>query len=371
MKSLKSPFGDLRITDLWDEVREKMNLLYTFQLFIMNSLERVLATIPGIDTDYQPFTMLLSLYGASLIKAGTVEYYRNPALWFEGQKAVVDTFDPDILITPFSFPIEAEAYGCELLFLDKYAPNTKKPVITHLSQIKDLPTPDFEKSPSIRFFLQSTGLLAENYGKSKAIASPIHAPSDIPALLMGVEMWIDTLLFHHDKVKEMMGKTMEQFVRLGNEFLEKGATFLVVPVNFTTAIMITDRIFEMLLPYLEKAFSQIKGPIVIHNGGSKLMPFIDRFAKLPNVIAFVLEPTESFNEAREIIGEEKVLMGNFDGPGLANLTQEKAVEKTLKILNDRKNDKHFIFATSNADIPYETPVETIKAVVETIREFKK
>jgi uroporphyrinogen decarboxylase len=337
----------------------------------MNSLERILATIPGTDTDYQPFTMLLSLYGASLIKANTVDYYRNPELWFEGQKAVVDIFDPDILITPFSFPIEAEAFGSELVFLDKYAPNTKKPIITHLAQINNLPTPDFEKSLPIQFFLKGTSLLAQNYGKTKAIAAPIHAPSDIPALLMGIEMWIDTLLFHHDKVHEIMEKTIEQFVRMGNAFFERGATFLVVPVNFTTAMMITDRIFEMLLPYLEKAFSQVKGPIVIHNGGSKLMPFIDRFAKLPNVIAFVLEPSESFNDARKIIGDEMILMGNFDGPGLANLTNEKAKEKTLKILNDRKNDKHFIFATSNADIPYETPVETIRTVVDTIRGFKK
>lgn len=337
----------------------------------MNSLERVLATIPGIDTDYQPFTMLLSLYGASLIKTRTIEYYRNPELWFEGQKAVVNTFDPDILITPFSFPIEAEAFGSELVFFDTDAPNIKKPIITNLSQIKDLPAPDFEKSLPIQFFLKSAGLLAKNYGTTKAIAAPIYAPSDLPALLMGVEMWIDTLLFHHDKVKEIMEKTVDQFVRLGNELIERGATFLVLPVNFTTAMMITDRIFEMLLPYLEKAFSQIKGPIVIHNGGSKLLPFIGRFAKLSNVIAFVLEPTESFNEARKIIGEEMVLMGNFDGPGFANLTKEKAKDITLKILNDRKKDKHFIFATSNADIPYETPVETIKTVVETIRNFKK
>lgn len=337
----------------------------------MNSLERVLATIPGIETDYQPFTMLLSLYGASLLKTNTVDYYRNPVLWFEGQKAVVDTFDPDILITPFSFPIEAEAFGSKLVFLNKYAPNSKKPIITDLSQIKDLPTPDFEKSLPIQFFLKSVNLLAQNYGKTKAIASPMHAPSDIPALLMGMEMWIDTLLFHHDKVKEIMEKTIDQFVRLGNEFIERGATFLVVPVNFTTAMIITNRIFEMLLPYLEKAFSQIKGPIVIHNGGSKLMPFIDRFAKLTNVIAFVLEPTESFNDARKIIGEKMVLMGNLDGPGFVKLNNEKAKEKTLKILNDRKNDKHFIFATSNADIPYETPVEIIQTVVDTIRNFKK
>jgi hypothetical protein len=36
------------------------------------------------------------------------------------------------------------------------------------------------------------------------------------------------------------------------------------------------------------------------------------------------------------------------------LRRKRQYEKTLKILNDRKNDKHFIFATSNADIPYET-----------------
>ena len=180
----------------------------------MNSLERVLATIPGIETDYQPFTMLLSLYGASLLKTSAKEYYRNPELWFEGQKAVVDNFDPDILITPFSFPIEAEAFGCELLFFDKYAPNSKKPVITDLSQIKDLTTPDFEKSMPIRFFLESTTLLANQYGKTKAMASPIHAPSHIPALLMGMEMWIDTLFFHHDKVKEIMKKTIDEALEL-------------------------------------------------------------------------------------------------------------------------------------------------------------
>lgn len=337
----------------------------------MNSLERILATVTGDDADYQPFTLLLSLYGASLIKSDTFPYYRDASLWFEGQQAVVDAFDPDIVITPFSFPIEAEAFGSELVFLNKYAPNVRKPIISRLSQIDTLAMPDFDHSPSIQFFLEGMNLMAGNYGGNRAIAAPIHSPADIPAVLMGMEMWIDTLLFHPDEVEKMMKKTVEHFVRLGNEFLARGATFLVVPVNFTTPMIITDGIFKKLLPYLEEAFSQIKGPIVIHNGGAKIVPFIDRFAKLSNVIAFVLEPTESFDEARRLIGDKLVLMGNFDGPNLVNLTNEQAAEVTLKILNNRKDDKHFIFATSNADIPYQTPVETIRTVVDTIRGFKK
>ncbi len=337
----------------------------------MNSLERVLATVTGADADYQPFTMLLSLYGASLIKSDTYSYYRDPERWAEGQYAVVNTFDPDIVITPFSFAIEAEAFGSEMVFLNKYAPNVRKPIISNLAQIDSLPGPDFEKSQSIQFFLKGTDFLAEKYKGTRAIASPIHSPADLPALLMGIEMWIDTLLFHPEDVAKIMKKTIDHFVRLGNEFIERGATFLIVPVNFTTPMIITERIFAQLIPYLHEAFRQIKGPIVIHNGGAKLIPFIDRFAKLPNVIAFVLEPTESFNEARRIIGDDLVLMGNFDGPNSVNLSIEKANEVTLKILNNRKEDKHFIFATSNADIPYDTPVETIKAVVDTIRGFKK
>jgi len=84
-----------------------------------------------------------------------------------------------------------------------------------------------------------------------------------------------------------------------------------------------------------------------------------------------LEPSEKLEEARKIVGDKIVLGGNFDGPRFKNFTPEKAKEICLRILDNRKNDKHFIFATSNADIPYDTPVETIKAVVNTIRNYKK
>lgn len=337
----------------------------------MNNLDRILAAVNGSETDFQPFTLLLSLYGASMIQSDTTGYYRDPMLWFRGQQAVVETFDPDIVITPFSFPIEAEAFGSELVFLNKYAPNVRKPVVSSLAQIAQLKSPEFETSQSIRFFLEATSQLAKSYGGKRAIASPIHSPADIPAVLMGIEMWIDTLLFHPEEVDRMMNITVEHFVRLGNEFLERGSTFLVVPVNFTSPMIITEGIFRKLLPYLYQAFSRIKGPIVIHNGGTKIIPFIDHFAKLPNVLAFVLEPSESFDEARRIIGNDLVLMGNFDGPHASILTPEKAKEVTLKILNNRKNDKHFIFASSNADIPYDTPVETLLSIVETIRGFQK
>jgi uroporphyrinogen decarboxylase len=267
--------------------------------------------------------------------------------------------------------LEAEAYGSETVFIEQYAPNVKQPIINNLSEIGTIKIPDIYKSPSIQFFLQSTRLLANAYKKNKAIAAVLHSPCDLPSLLMGIEMWIDTLLFHPHAVEEVLEKTTEHFINLGNEFIAQGATFLVVPVNFTNPMIITNKIFSKLLPHLENAFSQIKGPIVIHNGGCVLKPFLAQFSKLPNVIAVVPDSSEKLDEAREIVGEKMVLMGNFDGPDFINLSPNKAKEVCLKILDNRKHDKHYIFATSNADIPYNTPVETIKAVVDAIKNYQK
>ncbi len=337
----------------------------------MNSLERVLATIPGNDTDYQPFMMVNSLFGARLIKCDTFEYYHNPNLYFEGQKAVVEAFDPDLIITPFAFPLEAAAFGSELIFLPNYAPNVKKPIITDLSQIDSLPAIDYENSSIIQYFLKSTNLIYEAYNGQKALVSPIASPCDLPVLLMGTEMWIDTLLFHPKEVEKLMKKMVEHFVQFGNELLANGATILGIPNDFLNFKMVTKKMFETLYPYVEDAFGQIKGPIALHNGGYKVMTVIEQLAKLPNVAALFIENTESFDEARSIVGDKMVLMGNFNGPNFNNYSAERAKEITLKILNNRKNDKHFIFSTSNADIPYDTPVETIRTVVDTIRGFKK
>ncbi|MGE5406614.1 MAG: uroporphyrinogen decarboxylase family protein [Methanosarcina sp.] len=337
----------------------------------MTGLERVMTAVTGSDADHQPFTMLLSLYGAGIIKCNTAEYYRNPALWYEGQKAVIDLLDPDILITPFSFPLEAEAFGSEVVFLPNFSPNLKKPFITDLSQVRDICLPDTGSSKSLQFFLESTRMMARDFKETRAIASVLLSPCDLPALLMGIEMWIDTLLFHPAETDAVLQKTIEHFVCLGNEYLANGASFLVVPVNFTNPMIITNRILEKLMPYLVRAFRRLNGPVVIHNGGCKIMPFISNFATLPNVIAILPEHRESFDEARTIVGDKMVLMGNLDGPCIANLTPDEASAATLRILENRKDDRHFIFATSNGDIPYDTPAETLVAVARTIRGFKK
>jgi uroporphyrinogen decarboxylase len=45
-------------------------------------------------------------------------------------------------------------------------------------------------------------------------------------------------------------------------------------------------------------------------------------------------------------------------------------ERVTDILTDRKDDPCFVFATSAADVPMDTPPETLVAIAETIRSSK-
>jgi uroporphyrinogen decarboxylase len=336
----------------------------------MNSIERIISAILGTNCDRRAFTLTLSLYGAKMINCNTKEYYANPNLWYEGQCAIVEKFDLDILLSPFTFALEAQAWGCEIAILEKNAPNIKKNVIKKLSDINKISIPDISSSQSIRFFLSSTNLLFSKYGKEKLIASPIYSPCDIPALLMGVEMWIDTLLFHPKQVELMMQKTINNFVSHANELISCGTSILVIPINFINPMIVTEKIFNNIYPYLQEAFSQINVPIIIHNGGCKLMKYIKQYSQLPNVKGILINYNESFDEARSTIVKDIILLGNIDGPRLNNFTLESIQNKCNSILENRKDDKHFIFASANADIPYDTSIENIECIVNAVKNYK-
>ena len=63
----------------------------------MTSTERVVAALSGKFADRRAWTATLSLYGARLRGAPPERYYRDPRLYAEGQFAVAERFEPDLI----------------------------------------------------------------------------------------------------------------------------------------------------------------------------------------------------------------------------------------------------------------------------------
>lgn len=334
----------------------------------MTSLDRVLAALNGKPQTPPPFTLILSLYGARLTGCPLNEYYRNPRRYAEGQQAVMELCAPDILFGPFALPLEAEAFGSELVFLPANPPNVRKPSVRSLHDFLRLGLPDRDNHPSLLYLRESVRLLAGEYKGKTPICGVITAPVDLPALIMGIDQWIETLLFAEPEAEAILDAACRHFIGLANALFEDGADFIGLTTVFSNPLILFRKLIdERILPTLDRSFRELKGPIVFHHGGSPMVPFLHDYLALPNVAAFVVDYRDSLAQARRILGPDRLLLGNLNAPVLSRTPREAVLDTVARILKDRQDDPCFIFAGSGPDVPWGTPPELIRSIVERIR----
>ncbi|MCK5174948.1 MAG: uroporphyrinogen decarboxylase family protein [Planctomycetes bacterium] len=329
----------------------------------MNNRERVFATLGGNPVDRPPFTALLSLYGARLTDCPSQQYYTDPAAYARGQDAVRRTFEPDILFSPFFLAGEARAFGGKIKFFDHQPPNLVEPAITSIEQLSSLDVPDIDSDPTLVFFREAISQMAKTSGEYAAIAAILLNPMDLPVMIMGMDGWLQTVLFDTDGFKRMMDLTVPFFTERANALLEAGADCLVTPAAFLNPSVATRDIVERLaLPILRDAFEQIQGPVFIHHVGSSFTAFLELFADLPHVIGIAVDHSDNLSEARTKMGTDMTLVGGLDGPNIWKLIPEQVHARCEEILLDRQHDPRFILATSGADVALSTPEENIRAM---------
>ena len=338
----------------------------------MNCIERVFAAVEGKPVDRPAVTLTLSLYGAKLTGCPIEEYYSNPQAFANGQSAVNEEFQPDMLFTPFALATEGEAFGSKVAYPNNYAPNIARPAVGSAEEAARLSIPDVDSHPRLLFIRESIRLMAAQHGGKVPIVGVMFSPIDLPALIMGIDAWLDTLLFDEALAKRVIDMTTRFFIKWANALLSDGANLLIFPCNFSNPEIVTEKILkEVAIPVYQEAFSQVKGPMVIHHGGARIAPFLAHYNSLPNVAAFVIDSRDTFHESRQKVGANRVLLGNIDGPTLLKKDPETISEECNKLLSDRCNDRHFIMATSNADVAYDTPIENIHAMVRAAKDFIK
>ena len=333
----------------------------------MTSFERIMATMSGAPTDRPAATLTLSLYGARLLDCPLPEYYTNSAYYVEGQSAVWETFHPDLLFTPFVFAAIGAAFGSTLRYLPNYPPNLTKPAVTSAEEALRLPLPDVNSDPSLCYFRDATRGLVQRYGGEVGIVGVMPLPADLPALIMGLENWLETLLFQPTQAQQLLARSGEFFLQWAQAYAADGVDLIVMPsVSCQPRILPRKFIDTLIMPLLEELFPQVTLPLALHHGGDVQIPALNVLTTLPNVVAFVPDARDDLRTVRDLIGEKRALLGNLDGPTLAMQTPAAVMQTCREIVANRCADRRFIFATSGPDVAYATPPETIYAIMQMV-----
>jgi uroporphyrinogen decarboxylase len=337
----------------------------------MNGRDRVFGTIQAKEVDRRPYSACLFLVGAKLANCPLEHYFTDTEACIRGQQAVVELFNPDMVMSPLFMCSFARPFGSDIQYFDNQPPNLVKPVITSPEALDTIDIPDVDGHPDLRFTLQVVHRLKELYGNEKAIGAISMSPMEIPIMIFSLEHWMGILTDRDtDSIKRVMEAIIPFYVNYTNALFDQGADCVITPTAFTTPTVSTEAILtEIVVPILKQAFSQVKGPLVMHHVGGPYLPFLRHVKGLPNVLGYAVDPLDNLTEARSAIGEDYLLLGNMGSHHVELMTPDAIYKKVTHILEDRKHDPRFMFVTSGPDIPIDTPVENILAIRTAIENF--
>lgn len=338
----------------------------------MNGKERFIATITGSKKDQIPFIPTISLLSSKLIGHSLKQYYTDPKAYVDAQIVASKEFNIDCVISPLFFAGIGEAYGGTLKYYDDQVPNlTKYPASTPEEYLK-LKFPDINLNPSLLYIRNIISMLRKRCQDNIMVCGIVLNPVDLPTVTMGIDNWMDTILFNNSKIDEIFEKNINDFVKWGNTLIKDGADFLLVSGAFLSSDIVPRYLVkDTLLSVVEKAFVQINGPIVLHNSGSSILHCMDLYSKLPNVIGLYAHSTDNLQQVYQSINEDQFIVGGLDGLKNNKLNSEQTYIQTLKLLDRVVNIDKFIMGTNGADVNYDTPIENLKAIAKAIADFNK
>jgi uroporphyrinogen decarboxylase len=325
--------------------------------------ERIFAAVGGKAVDRRPVTLVLSLYGARLTNCPLSRYYSDPAAYAEGQTAVLRTFEPDLICGPFALAKEAAAFGCCVHTYEDQAPVLRQPGFHSAAELTRHRAPTATTSAELAWIRDSIAETAHRCGAETPVAAIFNSPIDLPTLLLGVDLWMETLLCDETAAVEVLAYAVDFVADWANTLLTAGASLVLIPLDLNHPEFIPQHVSDRLFyPALSACLARIRGPVVLHHGGLPLLPVLPDLKDLPNVVGFVADPSDSLAGLRAASGENKAIIGNISGPRLFEQPPEEIYRQALAILQDRSGDARFILGTSAADIPLRTEPEQVWAL---------
>ncbi|WP_183360884.1 uroporphyrinogen decarboxylase family protein [Geomonas limicola] len=332
-----------------------------------------MGTLLGQPVDRVPAFAVLGAYGARLTGLDLRTLYTDATAYVSGQQAVYNQFGFDLVITPFVYTAISEAFGGETAWSINQPPNMKRPGWPSAARALHAELPVPQTTACLATVLEATGRLADLYKQQVPIVAVLPGPGILPSLVIGLEQWMETVLFEPELARRLSDHLTPFFVTWANALLAAGADCLVITEGMASAeIAPRDLFAERFLPLLTTTFAQIDGPKVLHHTGGRINHVLDLVTGLPGLVALAIGSKDSLAEARSIVGPDLNLIGNLDNLSFPSASVEHIYRASRDCLREAAGGGHFILANSGADIPLSTSPENLhamhRAVADAVRE---
>jgi [methyl-Co(III) methanol-specific corrinoid protein]:coenzyme M methyltransferase len=172
-------------------------------------------------------------------------------------------------------------------------------------------------------------LLKRTIGQSHSIGTWILGPFTLAGQLVELDVLMKMAIKEKAKVEALLDRLVEVIIDLGRHYRQTGADYVNLREMGTGADLLSPRMFKMLVqPRLQKIFDAWDSPKILHICGST-----DMIIELMNdcgAEAISVDHKNTLSETRKKIGDDVLLLGNYDGFTLPGPASAAEIESTVK-----------------------------------------
>jgi len=268
----------------------------------------------------------------------------------------------DTVMPEYSVQQEAAALGCTMDWGDR----------DRMPDNKDFPNADFSdvrvpenilEKPSMKVVLDALLILRKHVGGQVAIIGKVMGPWTLSYHMAGTQNFLLQIgMGETESIKKMLRQLMPVTVAFARAQFEAGADIVVLADHATGDLVGPYHYEELLLPVHQEITGQIEGPLILHVCGD-CSDRLELFAA-SGVDAYHFEWQVDAKTAVDKVGHLISLVGNINNPKtLYQGTPDDVYQQVRYSVTAGVN-----IIGPECAIPLATPIENLKAIVETARE---
>lgn len=335
----------------------------------MTSMQRVLTAVGHKEPDRVPLLLMLSLYGAKHLQLPVKEYFSTPQNVIQAQLSMKEKYNNDCIDTFFYAPIEIEAWGGEVIFVDDGPPNSGEPFIKNSNQINNLVVPKINESKCLMKVLEATTALKMAVADTTPIIGVVISPFSIPVMQMGFEKYLNLLYFERDHFNKLMEKNVEFCAEWANAQLKAGATAICYfdPLASTT-IIDRNTYLKTGFEIAKKTISMINGPTATHLASGITLPVLNDIISTGTAILGI-SAKDNLDLIKKAAQDKICLLGNLNGIDMVNWNEQQAESKIKELIAGAGKNGGLLISDNHGEIPWQVPEEVLLAISRAVNKW--
>ena len=325
--------------------------------------QRLVTALQGGTPDRVPVFLPLTMHGAKELGLGLREYFAKGEHVAEGQLRLQQKFRHDGLFLVFFGVAEAMPFGAEAIFFDDGPPNMGTPPLRDWQRIPHLAVPDPLDSPPLRETLRAIELCAGRVKGTVPISGMAVPPFSLPAMLLGLESWLELLLFGPAALRDALLRVTAEFcVRWANMQLAAGADAIVLPDAVSSGTIITrEQFMAWSLPLLCETIQRIEGPVLLAGVG-RVQPIADLLPQT-GALAALVTAEDDLVRCKTAFGGRLGLIGNVNNVAMLGWDHAEALREARSCLRSAAPGGGYVLAPQ-WELPYAVPDEALAGLVD-------